>query len=104
MCCTKRREDNVAVSNQLTVLSRTRKKNVPPEIVKMARQAVWPRIVSVPASSIVPCPTCSRPKLTSYERRSPAAKAPLLSDTTPSPCLLYTSDAADDLLCVDLGG
>src|SRR5680860_1536226 len=22
----------------------------------------------------------------------------------PSPCLLYTSDAADDLLCVDLGG
>ena len=21
-----------------------------------------------------------------------------------SPCLLYTSDAADDLLCVDLGG
>src|SRR5659263_197264 len=23
---------------------------------------------------------------------------------TPSGCLLYTSDAADDLLCVDLGG
>src|SRR5680860_1458453 len=23
---------------------------------------------------------------------------------TPPPCLLYTSDAADDLLCVDLGG
>ena len=22
----------------------------------------------------------------------------------PIPCLLYTSDAADDLLCVDLGG
>ena len=22
----------------------------------------------------------------------------------PHPCLLYTSDAADDLLCVDLGG
>ena len=22
----------------------------------------------------------------------------------PLPCLLYTSDAADDLLCVDLGG
>src|SRR5450756_3244916 len=22
----------------------------------------------------------------------------------PKPCLLYTSDAADDLLCVDLGG
>src|SRR5680860_368212 len=29
-----------------------------------------------------------------------------LTDTTPTlrPCLLYTSDAADDLLCVDLGG
>jgi hypothetical protein len=40
MCCTKRREDNVAVSNQLTVLSRTWKKNVPPAIVKVARQAV----------------------------------------------------------------
>ena len=25
-------------------------------------------------------------------------------DLTPYPCLLYTSDAADDLLCVDLGG
>ena len=25
-------------------------------------------------------------------------------DSTPLPCLLYTSDAADDLLCVDLGG
>src|SRR5450756_2075222 len=24
--------------------------------------------------------------------------------TRPLPCLLYTSDAADDLLCVDLGG
>ena len=24
--------------------------------------------------------------------------------TTPITCLLYTSDAADDLLCVDLGG
>ena len=25
-------------------------------------------------------------------------------DTRVAPCLLYTSDAADDLLCVDLGG
>src|ERR1700693_542731 len=79
MCCTKRREDKVAVSNQLTVLSRTRKKNVPPQIVKIARQAGWPRIVSLPASSIVPCPTCNSPKLTSYERRSPSANAALLS-------------------------
>src|ERR1700716_718436 len=78
MCCTKRRETRLVVSNQLTVLSRTRKKNVPPEIVKMARQAVRPRTVSVPSSSIVPCPMWRRPKLASYERRSPAAKAALL--------------------------
>src|SRR5450756_2712995 len=25
-------------------------------------------------------------------------------DNSPQTCLLYTSDAADDLLCVDLGG
>ena len=28
----------------------------------------------------------------------------LPADRQPMPCLLYTSDAADDLLCVDLGG
>ena len=28
----------------------------------------------------------------------------ILSITGCSSCLLYTSDAADDLLCVDLGG
>ena len=28
----------------------------------------------------------------------------LLEWTFLRPCLLYTSDAADDLLCVDLGG
>ena len=27
-----------------------------------------------------------------------------LEETSYPPCLLYTSDAADDLLCVDLGG
>src|SRR5438552_2489834 len=78
MCCTKRREDRVAVSNQLTVLSRTLKKSVPPEIVNRARQAMWPRTVSIPASSIVPCPTCNGPNLTSYVRRSPTKNAPFL--------------------------
>src|SRR5450756_2994309 len=29
---------------------------------------------------------------------------PVRSPRSTSPCLLYTSDAADDLLCVDLGG
>ena len=28
----------------------------------------------------------------------------LAGDADPAVCLLYTSDAADDLLCVDLGG
>src|SRR5450759_4952200 len=79
MCCTKRREDNVAASNQLTVLSRTLKKSVPPEIVNTARHAAWLRSVSIPASSIVPCPTCNGPNLTSYVRRSPAAKGPRLN-------------------------
>ena len=30
--------------------------------------------------------------------------APAVDATLPTLCLLYTSDAADDLLCVDLGG
>src|SRR5450756_1500106 len=35
-----------------------------------------------------------------YNSPSPAGRGwPI-----PHPCLLYTSDAADDLLCVDLGG
>src|SRR5680860_1896342 len=35
----------------------------------------------------------------------PLKKPPLSrSHGQPHPCLLYTSDAADDLLCVDLGG
>src|SRR5450756_62665 len=38
--------------------------------------------------------------------RAVEAMAPdlLLQDELNHPCLLYTSDAADDLLCVDLGG
>ena len=30
--------------------------------------------------------------------------SPINMDALSIPCLLYTSDAADDLLCVDLGG
>src|SRR5680860_39075 len=34
----------------------------------------------------------------------PSSTAPRWQRSDPCPCLLYTSDAADDLLCVDLGG
>ena len=33
-----------------------------------------------------------------------AAAGAALTLAITQPCLLYTSDAADDLLCVDLGG
>ena len=36
-----------------------------------------------------------------HERRQVEAESEL---DLPCPCLLYTSDAADELLCVDLGG
>src|SRR5680860_473695 len=36
-------------------------------------------------------------------QRSPSAAHARLAETS-NACLLYTSDAADDLLCVDLGG
>ena len=42
---------------------------------------------------LVPVPSARPP-----EARSPGCVCPR------STCLLYTSDAADDLLCVDLGG
>src|SRR5450756_1228733 len=51
---------------------------------------------------------CAR---TRSSRRRPRVSRTPLSSTSASrgvcwwnPCLLYTSDAADDLLCVDLGG
>eukprot|EP01017_Pseudomicrothorax_dubius_P046843 TRINITY_DN8311_c0_g3_i1.p1 TRINITY_DN8311_c0_g3~~TRINITY_DN8311_c0_g3_i1.p1 ORF type:complete len:258 (+),score=85.99 TRINITY_DN8311_c0_g3_i1:146-919(+) len=38
-------------------------------------------------------------------KEAPAlAPLPVVEETPPDSCLLYTSDAADDLLCVDLGG
>ena len=38
------------------------------------------------------------------QRTQPACQACLRGSGLFAPCLLYTSDAADDLLCVDLGG
>src|SRR5680860_1238875 len=40
--------------------------------------------------------------ITPHRRPRPCSPAP--GDGRPWGCLLYTSDAADDLLCVDLGG
>ena len=37
-------------------------------------------------------------------RKGEVLRAEALSQANYSNCLLYTSDAADDLLCVDLGG
>src|SRR5665809_115368 len=38
------------------------------------------------------------------ESRDPGRQPTTNYDGRPGRCLLYTSDAADDLLCVDLGG
>src|SRR5450756_913127 len=46
----------------------------------------------------VGCSRCS--PLTAWRRISRSRSSPTAART----CLLYTSDAADDLLCVDLGG
>src|SRR5680860_514615 len=43
----------------------------------------------------------NRPFMISWPSRASWLTASLAPPTT---CLLYTSDAADDLLCVDLGG
>src|SRR5450756_697930 len=47
---------------------------------------------------------CTRRVHTAREARSHPGVQPSLEDTHDRHCLLYTSDAADDLLCVDLGG
>src|SRR5450756_1972595 len=56
----------------------------------------------------------AQPKPASHAAKRPAVqvvrhvplprKRPLPAAGASAPCLLYTSDAADDLLCVDLGG
>eukprot|EP00657_Telonema_sp_P-1_P010576 TRINITY_DN5080_c0_g1_i2.p2 TRINITY_DN5080_c0_g1~~TRINITY_DN5080_c0_g1_i2.p2 ORF type:complete len:108 (+),score=14.34 TRINITY_DN5080_c0_g1_i2:452-775(+) len=48
----------------------------------------------------VSCTLAHKSQESSYPSRNRAAARPRGGQT----CLLYTSDAADDLLCVDLGG
>src|SRR5450756_162754 len=49
-------------------------------------------------------PTCNGFVMVPKLQRIPAAKLAAIPSPFLSCCLLYTSDAADDLLCVDLGG
>src|SRR5450756_3149392 len=48
---------------------------------------------------VSPWSVCPAAAVPSFRFASPANRA-----LRSPPCLLYTSDAADDLLCVDLGG
>src|SRR5450756_2556403 len=64
-----------------------------------------PRIPPAISSSFlngVPIGTSKLPGLFTWPETENSLVPPLLG--LPSSCLLYTSDAADDLLCVDLGG
>src|SRR5450756_3109373 len=50
---------------------------------------------------------CLHPKVSSFDNRFLILRMERRGSRSPgcqAPCLLYTSDAADDLLCVDLGG
>src|SRR5665213_3734262 len=58
----------------------------------------------------IPTPTADRDRTVS-RRSEPSSRTTLIGEQPnpwdllqPQDCLLYTSDAADDLLCVDLGG
>ena len=58
---------------------------------------VYKRQAERPAG-LLPIPLQHRPNRRKSRRRPASAQG------TATACLLYTSDAADDLLCVDLGG
>ena len=59
-------------------------------------------LVLRPAPLKYPTPTPDRDRTVS-RRSEPSSRTALMGEQ-PNPCLLYTSDAADDLLCVDIGG
>src|SRR5450756_3017622 len=63
-------------------------------------------VVGRSSASLVPLPRTrnSSHRSISCPRQKVAVTSPSSPATSPSSCLLYTSDAADDLLCVDLGG
>ena len=47
---------------------------------------------------------CPGTRMRMMKAQQTAQAAPVAEGAMPVVCLLYTSDAADDLLCVDLGG
>src|SRR5659263_773293 len=57
-------------------------------------------LVSEVMTTVIPCSLIFSAKLKRCSRR-PDSDSYIISYNV---CLLYTSDAADDLLCVDLGG
>src|SRR5680860_1029231 len=73
-----------------------------------ARGSAMPAIVAVPTSGSQPLDPPGRHRFPPGRVGFSAARAGRLvgyrSRPEPRSCLLYTSDAADDLLCVDLGG
>src|SRR5450756_3096385 len=59
-------------------------------------------IVTTPAALMVTATVVVKPA--AYAETLPVSAAPYVIRPCAGACLLYTSDAADDLLCVDLGG
>src|SRR5450756_419897 len=81
------------------------------ETSPLSRDDRMPCITSQYTRSPIPTRSCSRHRSTfSTTSGTPPLKYSTQADVStmtmsvPSHCLLYTSDAADDLLCVDLGG
>src|SRR5450756_2326763 len=84
-------------------------------IVALYNSLNWqPKVlIRNPAMSVIPlqeCYRCAAPRgridvdHDGHQRRIALRNAWCVHDACLKTCLLYTSDAADDLLCVDLGG
>src|SRR5659263_218539 len=80
------------------------------EIAAMTLRMIFPERVLGMSETIQTCvgraifPMWVSMALATFSSMAVLGLNPGLSATYISTCLLYTSDAADDLLCVDLGG
>ena len=61
-------------------------------------------VLVVVCPGVVPSKICNKQYLLPYKSKMCSHCADSYRYSHHLPCLLYTSDAADDLLCVDLGG